>query len=93
MRVQFDPDFYKRYKKANVRIRNEVDRKIALFKKDPYNAALNNHELHEEWQGYRSIAITNDYRALYEAVGEGEGQIAYFVALGTHKELYEEHAE
>jgi len=44
--------------------------------------------LHEEWEGFRSIDITNDYRAVYEEVQEGEEINAYFVALGTHDELY-----
>jgi hypothetical protein len=37
----------------------------------------------------RSIDITNDYRAIYEEVREGDNTIAYFFLLGTHKELYD----
>jgi addiction module RelE/StbE family toxin len=88
MRTQFDAEFYRLYKKANVRIQKAVDEKIALFEKDLYNLELNNHELHDEYEGYRSINITNDYRALYEEVPSGKETIAYFSLLGTHKELY-----
>ena len=88
MKVQFDTDFYRLYKKSNVRIRNAVDEKIRRFEKDPYDPELNNHELHGIYEGLRSINITNDYRALYEEVDEGDEPIAYFSILGTHKELY-----
>jgi addiction module RelE/StbE family toxin len=88
MRTQFDADLYKLYKKANVRIQKAVDQKIALFEKDPFDPQLNNHELHEEYEGLRSIDVTNDYRALYEEVPSGDETIAYFSLLGTHEELY-----
>jgi addiction module RelE/StbE family toxin len=88
MRTQFDTDFYKLYKKANIRIQKAVDQKIALFEKDPFDPQLNNHELHEEYEGLRSIDVTNDYRALYEEVPSGDETIAYFSLLGTHEELY-----
>src|SRR5436309_7503402 len=80
--------FIKLYKKANVRIQKEVDEKLRIFSKNPHDLGLRNHELHEEWEGYRSIDITNDYRAIYKEVREGEEINAYFIELGTHEELY-----
>lgn len=89
MKVQFSPEFHRLYKKANVRIRNEVDKKITIFEKDPFNSELNNHSLQDEYEGLRSINITNDYRAVYEEIKSGkEDNTAYFLILGTHKELY-----
>jgi len=38
--------------------------------------------------GCRSIDVTADYRAIYKEVREGKEFNAYFVALGTHEELY-----
>jgi addiction module RelE/StbE family toxin len=88
MRIRYTTEFYKLYKKTDVRIRNEVDRKIKIFQKDHMNKALNNHPLRHEYAGFRSIDITNDYRVIYEEVESGEESIAYFFMLGTHKELY-----
>ena len=81
-------DFIRLYKKADVRIRKQVDGKLRIFSKNPHDLGLRNHLLHEEWEGFRSIDITNDYRAVYEEVQEGEEINAYFIALGTHDELY-----
>jgi len=40
------------------------------------------------WKGYRSIDITGNWRAIYAEKVEGKDIVAYFVALGTHRELY-----
>ena len=80
--------FIKQYKTVDVRIRKQVDQKLQIFSKNPHDLGLRNHALHEEWEGYRSIDITGDYRAIYKEVHEGGEINAYFVALGTHDELY-----
>ncbi len=88
MKVKYDPDFLKRLKKLNVRVRNRFKKIIVLFAKDPNNSELNNHPLKRDWEGYRSINITADYRAVYKEVKIAEKIFANFVMLGTHDELY-----
>ena len=88
MKVIFDPDFYRKYKKLDVRIQNSIDGSIRIYRKNPNDLQLNNHLLHEPYQGYRSIDITAEYRALYEEMTVGEDTITYFVIFGTHDELY-----
>ena len=88
MERRYDPAFIKALKTVDVRIRKSFRQKIAIFAKDPFNPHLNNHPLKREYQGYRSIDITADYRALYQEKQEGEDTIAYFTLLGTHDELY-----
>ena len=88
MKVYFDAEFYRQYKRVDVRIQKSVDEQIRIFRKNPMDPQLNNHSL-QPYQGYRSIDITADYRALYEEVTIGEDTIAYFETLGTHEELYE----
>lgn len=89
MKTRFSPDFYKQYKKVNVRIQNSVDEHIRIFRKNPMDPQLNNHSLRKPYQGYRSIDISADYRALYKEISIGEDTLAYFVSLGTHDQLYE----
>lgn len=88
MKVRFSKEFIKKYKKVNAKIRKRVDKQILIFESNPKEPSLRNHPLRNEWLGYQSIDITADYRAIYEEVGTGEDVIAYFVDLGTHKELY-----
>lgn len=88
MMVRYDPALLQRLKKIDVRIRKSFKKCIAIFTKDPFNQQLNNHPLKREYRGYRSINVTNDWRALYSEKMEGENIIAYFSAIGTHDELY-----
>jgi addiction module RelE/StbE family toxin len=80
--------FIELYKKADVRLRKSVNEKVQMFEKNPFELELNNHPLRDKWAGCRSIDITNDYRGVYKEVQEGRKLNAYFIALGTHKELY-----
>ena len=88
MKIAYDPAFYDKLKKVNVRTRKRVKERILIFYKNPHDLQLNNHPLKREFKGYRSINITADYRALYKEVTLGKEKIAYFVLLGTHSELY-----
>ena len=81
-------EFIERYKAVDVRTARAVDQKLELFEKNPFDLGLHNHALRDEWAGHQSIDITNDYRAVYKEVYDGEERNAYFVALGTHEELY-----
>lgn len=83
MKIQYDPDFIKKLKKVNVRIKRKFQRALVIFQKNPFDPQLNNHKLHEPYLGLRSIDITADYRAIYEQIQEGEEEIAYFVTLRT----------
>jgi len=59
-----------------------------FFTDNPHNSRLNNHSLKGKWKGYRSINVTSDWRAIYTEKREGKDTIAYFVAIGTHEQLY-----
>jgi len=87
MIVSFTDQFRKQYKKANVRIRNRFDIVLEKFKSNPMDAELGNHTLHGKLEGFRSIDVTSNWRAIYKEVKQGE-IIFYFVALGTHSQLY-----
>jgi addiction module RelE/StbE family toxin len=88
MRVQYDPDFLNKLKIVNVRFRKSFNERIELFQQNPNNLQLNNYPLRDKYEGFRSIDITNDYRAIYEEVKSGEEIISYFFLLGTHEDLY-----
>jgi addiction module RelE/StbE family toxin len=89
MRARLSPEFIEKLKKVDARIRNSFYEKMETFEKSHLDPQLNNHALKDEYEGLRSINVTNDYRAIYEEVQEGDEMIAYFFLLGTHKELYE----
>ena len=91
MKKQLSPLFFEKLKKVDVRIRKSFEEKIVIFENNPFDQRLNNHPLKEPYEGFRSIDITSDYRAVYEEVPSGKETVAYFSLLGTHKELYKRH--
>lgn len=88
MNVELDPDFVKQLKKLDVKIRKSFKERIIKFSKNPQDPQLNDHSLKKAWHGHRSIDVTADWRAIYREIRKREETIAYFVAIGTHKDLY-----
>lgn len=88
MIVRYSPSFLSTLKKVDVRIRKSFKEEIAIFYKNPMDPRLDNHLLKREWIGYRSIDINANWRAIYKEIQEGENMVAYFVAIGTHKDLF-----
>ncbi len=56
-----------------------------IFLKDQFHPILDNHPLHGEYTGWRSIHIGGDLCVIYRLV---DSEAAYFLAIGTHSELY-----
>ena len=86
MTIEYSDEFHKQYQKAPPKIQNAVDKRTALFTKDPFHPLLNNHLLKGQYQGKRSINITGDWRAIFREVGNY--QFVIFEILGTHSQLY-----
>lgn len=70
----------------STKIQDKVEIRLNIFMVDKYNELLNNHSLHGEYVGCRSINITGDIRLIYKEVKEN---IFLLVDIGTHSQLYE----
>lgn len=88
MIIRFTEEFYTQYKKADVRIRNQFNQQLEMFKKNMRDPQLRNHPLKDKYQGYRSINVTADWRAIYREEKSSSESVIYFSALGTHSQLY-----
>lgn len=87
-RIDYSKKFIKQLKKAPLEIKIAFRKRFELFSKDPFNPLLNNHQLSGKLNSNRSINVTGDWRAIYEELNKGNEQIVYFIALGTHSQLY-----
>lgn len=85
MKILFHNNFKKEYKKLTSREQRKCDERMAVFGENPYSVALKNHPLHGVYKGFRSISIMGDIRAIYELIDD---DIAYFITIGTHSDLY-----
>ena len=85
MRVVYHKRFEKAYAKLRRADQERFHERLRTFMHDPFDQALNNHPLHGTYAGYRSINVRGDLRAIYK---ETAPDIAVFVTIGTHHELY-----
>lgn len=83
-RIEFGPLFKKQRQAAPPEIRIALLENLQLFRVDPTHPTLRNHMLKDKYAGFRSIDITNDWRALFRI----EHKRIIFVELGTHDQLY-----
>ena len=85
MKYHLHKNFLKAYRKSSDKLKKAVKEKLVAFSKNPFLNELHNHTLNGKYEGYRSINITGDYRAIYKEVAKQE---VVFVALGSHSYLY-----
>ncbi len=90
MRYQLAPELIHKLKKADVRTRKKFKKALEIFFKDHLDPELDNHELKRAWEGFKSIDVTADLRAIYQEDESGDAPVAYFVALGTHEKLFKD---
>lgn len=86
MIIHFHNRFIKHRKKLRAGEYARLKERLKLFEQNIFAPLLDNHKLTGKYEGYRSIDITGDLRALYKELGPDEVLFAY---LGTHHELYE----
>lgn len=80
LRIHYTSDFRKAYRRLPKRIQDAVDRKDALFRKNPFNPVVKTHKLHGRLEELWSFWVVFEYRILFEFIDGG----AVFYDLGTH---------
>ncbi len=85
MTIDYSKKFLKQYSRLSPKLQSQADNRMRLWEIDPTNPQLRNHALSGKYQGYRSISITGDIRALYTKKGE---KTVIFGFIGSHSQLY-----
>ncbi len=85
MKIDYSRNFLKQYAKLSKNLQAQTDKRLLLWQKQPNSPQLRDHALSGKYQGYRSINITGDVRALYATHGDS---IVIFGFVGSHSQLY-----
>jgi addiction module RelE/StbE family toxin len=85
MKIILHKRFEKQYVKLRPADKEKFKNRRNIFLINPFDSTLNNHALAGKYEGYRSINITGDLRAVYTLI---DNDTAFFVAIGTHSQLY-----
>ena len=89
MQIDFAERFIKQLRKAPKSVQKSARERIEIFASDRFHPLLNNHVLSGKYQGYRSINITGDWRAIYSIKSHKiNKRVVIFELLGTHSQLY-----
>jgi len=78
-------NFNKKFVKLSAKLKEDFRNRVALFISDQFNSQLENHTLHGERKGQRSINITGDYRLVFEVLGP---DLVRLLDIDTHHNLY-----
>ena len=76
--------FLKKIEKLPPKIREQFFERARIFHTDTFAIILQNHSVDGAYPNCRSININGDYRAIYYE----RQNIAIFIEIGTHSELY-----
>lgn len=85
MKIEYSKTFLKQYSKLPQKLQKQTDTRLLQWQTNPNNPQLRDHALDGKYQGYRSINITGDVRALYVKNGD---TIVIFGFIGSHSQLY-----
>lgn len=85
VRIEYHPRFKKQYKKLPSSVQALFEQRIKLLIIEPDNPTLRVHALKAEYEGYLSMNVTGDIRALFYYEGTN---VVVFGFIGTHSQLY-----
>jgi addiction module RelE/StbE family toxin len=85
MTFRTHPIFDKMYAKLRVGEKRRFKERRDLFLSNPFHPLLRTHPLHGEFEGFWSINVGGDLRAVYKY---DTADSVVFTKLGTHHELF-----
>ncbi len=88
MNIRLSPDLLtslQRIKRKDHKLLLQIQKQLNLFQTNPKHHSLRLHKLSGRLQNQWSISINRSIRMVYIAMNKDE---AYFVAIGTHDEVY-----
>ena len=87
MQIQFSEEIdreLKKIKQKDQKLSKRIEKQLSLFQQNPRHPSLRLHKLSGELNELWSISISKGVRMVYIR----DEDIAYFVDLGTHDEVY-----
>lgn len=84
MIILYHKEFLRSFRKLPLKIKAKFKERLTLFVEDEFDPTLNNHSLKGKYEGYRSINVTGDIRAVFKR-NKNE---AIFVYIDSHSNLY-----
>ncbi|TSC56610.1 MAG: hypothetical protein Greene041679_510 [Parcubacteria group bacterium Greene0416_79] len=84
MTVYYHPHFQRSWRRLDRQIRERVEEKVALFRRDPFHIRLDTHRLHGKLKRFWSFSVDGRYRILFEFLDKTKTE-AVFLDVGDHR--------
>ena len=84
IKIHTAPQFKKSIQKIPYRTQTAFQKKLKLFRQDPFYPPLKTHKLSGKMKSYYSFSVSYSYRVLFKFLSKNE---ALFINIGTH-EIY-----
>lgn len=83
--IFYTEEFKKRYKALPSVIKRKAERRLNLFKKNPFHPPLHTHKLNPRHLNVWTFYIDRDYRIIFKFKN---AKTTIFVYAGHHKDIY-----
>lgn len=85
MKFNVSSRFKRAYKKLPKQIRDDFDKKITVFAKEPYHPSLRTHKLKGKFQECRAFYLQDGYRVLFDFSGSDNVDLLDIGSHGIYK--------
>lgn len=85
MEIIYSPQFARAYRKLPGDVKVLAEQRVALFRENPFNPALDTHKLHGHLREFWSFSVGRRYRIIFEF---GHKNAVCFHTVGSH-DIYE----
>lgn len=86
MKILFQKNFDKAYKKLPIKLKEKTDDAIEKFRLNPLDSTLKNHKLSGKLKGKKAFSITSDMRVVFEEYDDYV--LVIMLDIGTHNQVY-----
>lgn len=83
MTIFYHPRFHRSLAALPDNLQRKAERRVLIFRKDPYDPRLDTHKLHGKLQNFWSFSVDDKHRILFEF----DGADVIFLDIGDH-DLY-----
>ena len=80
MEILYTSRFLRAYKKLPAEVKNKVEKKEKIIKKDIFDKALKTHKLHGDFSGFYAFSIDHKTRIIFQL----ENTTVVFYDIGDH---------
>jgi len=86
MKIIYTSKFEREYKKLSAQLKELTEKRVKIFRKNPFDSKLKTHKLHGKFKEFLAFSIDYKYRIVFEI--SKNNKLVYFHSISDH-DIYE----